>query len=131
MKGLSLDSVAALVQTRLDDLEYLWDVTEKVLAGKSSVGEGDLKKVALILVEQLPDLTASIIALGEGDANDDAIKAARSLPAPVQLEVLVSLAELTFEEVGGIKKFVSRMKEALGKTGTQSKVSKPGKGTRR
>lgn len=98
--GLSLQSIEILVRTHLPDIEELFEL---FMSGGNFTND-DLKRLALTLATRAPGFTANLIALAAGET--DATENAARLPFPVQLQALADIAELTFAEVGGIKKFV-------------------------
>lgn len=104
VQGLSLEGLTVLVRTHLPDLEHIFNL---VVAG-GDFGEtldASFDNIALSLVANAPGLTANIIAVASGEADiEAATDAARRLPFPVQMDALIHIGELTFEEVGGIKK---------------------------
>lgn len=104
VKGLSLEDFAKLVNHHLTDLEALFDLGSSALSGKTDLSEDDIIKLAVSFVEQAPGFAANLIALAAGDTSEAGMTAAASLPFPVQVKTLVDIAEITFDEVGGIKK---------------------------
>lgn len=102
--GLSLGHITSLIRTHLDDLDALYDIGSKVIGNKVDVTEQDLTKIAAAVAEQAPGFVANLIALAAGEYNAQAINNAHSLPFPTQVKALIEIAELTFAEVGGVKK---------------------------
>lgn len=100
VNGLSLQSIEILVRTHLPDVEELFEL----FMDGGNFTTDDLKRLALTLATRAPGFTANVIALGAGET--DATENAARLPFPIQLQALAEIAELTFAEVGGIKKFV-------------------------
>ena len=100
VNGLSLQSIEILVRTHLPDVEELFEL----FMDGGNFTTDDLKRLALTLATRAPGFTANVIALGAGER--DATANAARLPFPIQLQALAEIAELTFAEVGGIKKFV-------------------------
>lgn len=98
VRGLALEDVAVLIRTHLPDLEALFDVFENA----AKVSDSDFAKVAASVASQAPGFAANAIALA-ADEPESAPNAAR-LPFPVQVEALVAIGDLTFTEVGGVKK---------------------------
>lgn len=127
VEGLSLSKIAILISRNLDDMEKLFGLTEGVLAGKTQFTEADLGEVAKILAVEMPVFVAQIIAHASGDDSPEAVKAAIRLPAPLQIEALIAIGDLTFSEVGGVKKFFDSITTLLGKTGISNKKLKPPK----
>lgn len=100
VSGLSLQSIEILVRTHLPDVEELFEL----FMDGGNFTTDDLNRLALTLATRAPGFTANVIALGAGET--DATANAARLPFPIQLQALAEIAELTFAEVGGIKKFV-------------------------
>lgn len=104
VQGLSLEGLSILVRTHLPDLEAIFDLVSRT-GDLSQVADQSFDTIALTLVANAPGLTANIIAVASGEADiEAATNAARRLPFPAQMEALIHIGELTFEEVGGIKK---------------------------
>lgn len=116
VEGLSLEAISRLIQQHLDDLEALFTLFEK---SNQLSADADMRGIATALVQTAPGLVANIIALGAGEP-DMAPKAAK-LPAPVQIDVLMTIGDLTFSETGGIKKSLETIAALLG----QVRAAKP------
>lgn len=104
VKGLSLNEFTTLIRYHLPDVEAIFDLGSQVMAGKTDLTENDLRTLAIAFAEQAPGFVSNLIALATGDTSEAAIKAAGTLTFPTQVKALVDIAELTFDEVGGIKK---------------------------
>jgi hypothetical protein len=98
LEGLSLEHIAILVREHLPDLEALLEVFTS--AGAKDVE--DFKKIAFALVTQAPGFVANLIALSAGEP--DSAEQAMKISAAKQIEILLAIGDLTFTEVGGIKK---------------------------
>lgn len=110
VEGLSLESFAVLVRTHLQDLEALFDLFEH----SENLQGADIQRLAIAVLEEAPGFAANVIALAAGEP--DAAPKAAKLPGPVQLEALAAIGELTFTEVGGVKKFLPTVAKLLGVT---------------
>lgn len=125
VEGVSLEVLAKLIKTNLGDLEELFNLTARTLGGKEDdITEGDLMNIAMVLAEEAPGFVASLISLASGEDSDKARAAVRKLPFPVQVEAVVAIGQLTFEETGGIKKSLEalgRLLNGLSNTTSQSK----------
>lgn len=115
VSGLSLESITTLVRTHLPDLEALFDLMQ---AGDNLKGE-DVMKLAAALVSQAPGFAANVIALGCGEP--DQVAQAEKIPGPKQMELLVTIGNLTFQEVGGVKKSWEMITGLLGMKGADLK----------
>lgn len=98
VRGASLTTLAVLMREHFQDLEAVLDL---VTENEKSISSSDFQSIALSLISGAPGLAANIIAIsaGEGDATD-----AAELPLSVQIHALVEIFNLTFTEVGGVKK---------------------------
>lgn len=104
VEGLSFDTFAKLIREHLSDIESIINLVESATNGMADLNEANLEKILIAAAEEAPALVANIIALASGETDPRAVDAARSLPFPVQINVLLAVVELTFSEVGGIKK---------------------------
>lgn len=95
--GLSLTHVAVLIREHFPDLDAVFAMFNHF----DEVTPDQFQPLVLSIVSQAPGFAANVIAIaaGEGDAKD-----AMKLPAPLQVKALMDIAELTFMEVGGVKK---------------------------
>lgn len=116
VKGLSLDAFTTLVRTHLPDLESLFALIDSTLQGKADLNELDIEKLVMTFAEQAPGFSASVITLASGESGEAAIAGARSLPFPVQVNTLIEIVDLTFSEVGGVKKAFESITGLLAKT---------------
>jgi len=107
--GLSLSHIEIIVRTHLDDIEALFEL---FMNGGGNFENDDLKKLAVSLATSAPGFVANVIALASGE--NDATENAAKLPMPVQLQAMSDIMELTFTEVGGIKKFMETVASLLG-----------------
>lgn len=118
VKGLSLDDLSVLVSHHLEDLEALFDVFENA----EKLGGADWQKIAAGVIAQAPGFAANVIALGAGETDTEAVRGARALPFPVQLEAFVAIGDLTFTEVGSVKKFLETVAGLLGRVKVPQKI---------
>lgn len=107
VRGLGMQDIASMLRAHLTDLEHVFDLYEKQ-------GGGDMSHVALgqfvlALIKDAPGLVAHAIALAcdEPDAVDNAAK----LPFMAQVSALKAIGKLTFEEIGGVKKFLDNFND--------------------
>lgn len=116
VKGLSLNHIAILIREHFDDLEALMTI---FTSGGQDIENLDMRAVALSLISNAPGFVANVIALsaGEGDASD-----AEQLPGPVQLKALLDIGELTFSEVGGVKKSMEVIAGLLKNTNLKAQI---------
>lgn len=99
--GLSLSHVEILIRTHLDDIEALFDL---FMNEGGNFESDDLKRLGISLATNAPGFVANVIALAAGE--QDATENAARLPLGTQLSTVSDVMELTFMEVGGIKKFM-------------------------
>jgi hypothetical protein len=104
VKGLSLVEITTLIRYHLPDVEAIVDLGLNVVDGKADLTEDDLSRLAITFAEQAPGFVANLIALASGETDERSLQNAARLPFPVQVKTLINIAELTFDEVGGVKK---------------------------
>lgn len=104
VKGLSLVEVTELIRQHMPDLEAVLDLAMQTMDGKAELTESDIGNLVVTFAEQAPGLVANVIALAADAHTEKGIAAATSLAFPVQVEVLLAICTLTFDEVGGVKK---------------------------
>lgn len=117
VRGLGLNDVAVLVREHFPDLEALSDL----FGNLDEMDAQKMQPLVLSLVSNAPGFAANVIALaaGEGDASD-----AEKLPFPIQVQALLDIGELTFNDVGGIKKAMELIAALLKKTEVSNKITK-------
>lgn len=98
LTGLSLESIATLVRIHEDELQGLFTI----LMNAREMSGDDFAKMAAPVASQAPGLVANIIALSAGEF-DMAPTVAR-VPLPKQIELLIAVGKITFEEPGSVKK---------------------------
>lgn len=131
VEGLSFDGLEKLIRTHIADMEGIFDL---ILVGDkpSDTLNASLASMALALVTKAPGLTANIIAIASGEeVTDKLIATARRLPFPLQVEALVTIGQLTFEENGGVKKSVESLFSLLSRLRAAGTPTKPEKQTTR
>lgn len=99
IRGLSLEDISALVQHHLPDIEALFELFER--SGSMSDDES-FRKIVIAAVNEAPGFVANVIAMAADEP--DAAQEAQQLPGPVQVQALLQIGDLTFKDVGGIKK---------------------------
>ena len=99
IRGLSLEDISALVQHHLPDIEALFELFERT--GSLNDDEG-FRNIVLAAVNEAPGFVANLIAMAADEP--DAAQNAQQLPGPVQVQALLMIGDLTFKDVGGIKK---------------------------
>lgn len=116
VQGLSLEHLAVLLREHMPDLDAVFDLFD----GVENMPQGAGQQLAMTLISQAPGLVANVIALAANQP-EHAEKAAM-LPAPVQIDALMKIGELTFTEVGGVKKFLEHIAALLKTVNPQTKA---------
>lgn len=125
VKGLSLEDLSILIKTHLPDLDGILATVGGVIASSNAGGEIDgtaSKSIAIKLAKDMPGLTANLIALAAGEGNDKGVQLARSMSFPLQIDILMAVGRLTFEEAGGVKKFMETLASLLGLLNLQGMI---------
>ena len=113
VEGLSLDTLAVLVKTYLPDFDAIFDI---VTNGQNSDESwmDHLQRISQAVVMQAPGLAANIIAVSsKEELSEELVRIARRLPFPIQVNALMEIGQLTFDEVGGVKKAMESMTALL------------------
>lgn len=119
VEGLSLDTLALLVNTHLPDLEYVFGIVVHGERADETLQQ-QLARVAVGLAGEAPGLVANIIAICSGEpVTDDLIRQARRLPFPAQVQALEHIGAMTFEEAGGVKKAIESLMILLARLRTK------------
>lgn len=103
IKGLSFGALSTLINHHLEDIEAIY----KIVSGSIDPSGADFKSIAKSLICEAPGLAANIVALAADEPTSASV--VEQMPFPLQVELLVAVGELTFTEVGGIKKFLDLM----------------------
>jgi hypothetical protein len=108
--GLSLDDLSGLLQARRQEVE------QAVLSFAAARERNEpLTDTLLGLLQEVPDITAMVIARGCGEP--DSWPTAKLLPFPMAVQALETILELTFTGSGGPKKLgetLARLASGLG-----------------
>lgn len=107
VRGLSFADLTRLLIDHKDDAVLAFELFEQ--AGGDAADATALMRLAGTFVQAMPDLVAKTIALAADEP--DAAPIARRLPAPVQLDALLDIGKLTFEEPEHLKKFLANLTE--------------------
>lgn len=101
VRGLSLDDLTVLMRNHLSDIDNLMEIYRRDVRDELAVAAAIQYGVSL--AREAPGLVAHVISLAADEP--DQVDRARALPLPIQVEILKHVGRLTFEEVGGAKKF--------------------------
>lgn len=107
--GLSLNSFTQIVTTHFDDLEAIFDLITSVTSGKSDISEQDIATVIGKALSEAPGLVANLICVAANETGDVAHNAVLTIPFPKQFEMMMVIVDMTFKEVGGIKKSIEQI----------------------
>lgn len=99
VRGLSFQDLTALIRDHRETIEKLF----KDYSDEDSNAQNLLTK----LLTNSPEFCAQVIALA-CDA-PEAVNNARMLPITAQLDALIAVGKMTFEEAGGVKKFLEQI----------------------
>jgi hypothetical protein len=117
VKGLSSSDIGAVLENNLDELTLIFDMFK---GGEPSEGE-----IALAIAK-LPRMATALIAMGCAEEDTDLnvlAKNAARLPAAVQIDALLQIGKLTFQDAGGLGKFIESIGHLLDQI--KPKLSKP------
>ena len=114
VRGLSFHDLSALFSEMKDDLiELVGMYIEASESGEDPLQGGDAGLVFLKeVITQLPDLAAKVVAIGADEP--DMSETVKQLPFPKQLEAVMEIGRLTFEDEDGLKKFMGNVTALFG-----------------
>lgn len=119
VEGISLETLATLVSTHLPDLEVVFDILVRGEKADEPFG-AHLQRVSQGIALQAPGLAANIIAIASTEELTPALVAnAKRLPFPVQVDAMMQIGALTFDEAGGVKKSVESLMILLARLRTK------------
>lgn len=119
VRGLSLEDVSRLVNHHLPDIEALFDL---FTSGRSLDTDTDLRPLVMSVVREAPGFAANLIALASDEP--ESAQQAATLPAPVQIDAIMKIGDMTFSEVGGIKKGMESIAALLTKANVRTSLKR-------
>lgn len=134
VRGLALEDITFLVSVHKEDIDTLIEMfrAKSMAHVTNKSAPGGVINPALIdemvrksgddlisgFLQQFPLLAANVIATACDEP--ESWQAARTLPLPLQIEALLSVAKLTFEDAEGFKKFVGNVAAVLRSASAQA-----------
>jgi hypothetical protein len=109
LRGLNLLDITELFKTHLPDLSQLAMLLDA--NGGVNMSEQGMLDASSALVTQAPGLVAHLICRSADDPSW--VESAAKLPMMAQIEAVTTIARLTFDEVGGVKKTVAALKDMI------------------
>lgn len=108
LRGLTLPMVRELIQAHPVETQAIYLTGLELSKQFETKPTEEVDTVAFVgtVIHNAPTFVAHVIALASGDADDDAIEIAKSLPIDVQLACLEKIAAVTFVMEGGARNFI-------------------------
>jgi hypothetical protein len=108
VRGLTATDIGLILSRHQNSIKTLVSRAEGVTAN----GEiGNFDELVNTAITSFPDVVAEVICVAADEP--DAFDQAMSLPAPVQLEAIYQIGNITFEADGGPKKTVETLTKVL------------------
>lgn len=111
VRAFGFEDIQSLLINRSGLIVQALDLFGEHGMNAASASDEEVRSFALQLVAKVPDLVAEVIALAADEA--DQVDNARRLPAPVQLEALIAVYELTFSEPDSVGKFFGHLTDLM------------------
>ena len=112
LHGLSANAIAGLILSQLSNIEEIFNIVEGAgVKSTADLANVNVAEVGQRLLVQMPDFIAHVIAYSAHEP--DQWQKVIHLPAPVQVECLKKLAQLTFNDEAGFREFVGNVVAAL------------------
>ena len=113
IRGLNFNDLTILIQNHRETIEKLFEDYNDTEASAESLLSG--------LLTKSPRFCAEVIALACDEP--ESVGNAEKLPLNVQLDALITVGQMTFEEAGGVKKFFEQVVVVIkGVTGVMEKL---------
>jgi len=109
VRGLHLGDVGVLMRRHIDDLRTLYRMFDP--SGKLLPSEVDIDGLLFSLITYAPETAAKMIALASDEPENT--EQAKRLPAPLQLQILIEIVKLTFEDTGGPLEFGAMLRQTF------------------
>ena len=107
LRGLGFSDVAYLIHIHSETLNTFVAKAQTELEAEGGESAADVGSLLSDALATAPELAADVIALAADEP--DAADTVRKLAAPTQLDMLMKIGRLTFEEAGGVKKFAENV----------------------
>ena len=112
LHGLSANAIAGRILSQLSNIEEIFNIVEGAgVKSTADLANVNVAEVGQRLLVQMPDFIAHVIAYAAHEP--DQWQKVIHLPAPVQVECLKKLAQLTFNDEAGFREFVGNVVAAL------------------
>ena len=112
LHGLSANAIGGLILSQLSNIEEIFNIVEGAGVKRTAdLANVNVAEVGQRLLVQMPDFIAHVIAYAAHEP--DQWQKVIHLPAPVQVECLKKLAQLTFNDEAGFREFVGNVVAAL------------------
>lgn len=106
VRGLNFADLSSLIQEHREDLDALINkASERQEEAENAENPQSDQQLVFELIKEVPELAAKVIAHASGEP--DKWEHAYRLGFPSQLDLLMAIGQMTFQEAGGVKKFLS------------------------
>lgn len=110
--GLSANDLAGLIANQMSAMEQVFDIIEGAgVKSAEDLSNVNVAELGQTLLTQAPGFIAAAIAYAAREPEFE--HNVLHLPAPVQVELLKEIAQLTFNDVAGFRQFVGNVIAAL------------------
>lgn len=96
VRGLGLDEIIALFRSRADEINDIYGQIVEKDGDSFKINAEKANGLGELLLIEAKNVAAEIITLGCGEYSDEAYFRAKSLPFPLALTILETIADLTF-----------------------------------
>lgn len=116
VRGLDLQSISVLIHHHLPDAEALFDL----FANRVQLGTSDFQGLIMGIISDAPGFAANVIAMAADEP--EAGPQVETMPFPLQVQIIEKIGELTFKDVGGLKKGLEKLMVLLNNDQIKEKV---------
>ncbi len=123
VRGLTTEHIVHIVRQHGPKLQPVFDTVMEKIKTTQDFHPDEVGRMLVPFIDAAPQAVAQVIACGAGEP--DEVDIAASLPLPVQIDAIEKILALTFDAVGGPKKFMETViRIAQGANGLLSHLSK-------
>lgn len=111
VRGLGVTECGSLVRLHLDEMEEVRAIVQAGFSTTAGISDRAAASVGLELVQRVPVVVSTVIALAADELESASM--VMTLPLYTQFAALKAVAELTFQDVAGLKLMLTTVLNAV------------------
>lgn len=122
VRGLNLEDLGVLARNHIPELREMYRRFDPASTGSNFLSS-DIDAMIFSLIAEAPGTAAKMIAIASDEPGS--VEQAKRLPAPLQLKILIEVARLTVEDVGGPLAFGALLRQLMQRQPTSTDSAHP------